>query len=60
MRIPHLLQHADIIKLDIQILIHGFQGAFDADVVLELNDDFLVDQCFEETMPQGSACGIGY
>ena len=50
MRILQLLQHADIIELDVEELVHGFECAFDADVVFELDDDFLVHERFEETV----------
>jgi len=50
MRIPHLLQNADIIQLDIQELIHGFQCSLHREIVLELDDDGLLHQSFEETV----------
>ena len=48
MRILHLLQHLDIIQLNIEELVDGFKGAFDGDVVFELDGDFVVDEGFEE------------
>ena len=48
MRILHLLQHLDIIQLDVEELVDGFEGAFDGDVVFELDGDFVVDEGFEE------------
>lgn len=48
MRIPHLLQHANIIKLDIQELIDGFQPPLQREIVLQLYDHGLVDEGLEE------------
>ena len=49
MWIPQLLQDANIVQLDIQVLIDWLECAFDADIVLELHDNFLIDQGLEET-----------
>ncbi|KAL8665556.1 MAG: hypothetical protein Q9168_007668, partial [Polycauliona sp. 1 TL-2023] len=40
----------DIIQLDIEELINGFEGPFDGDVILQLDGDFVVDEGFEETV----------
>ena len=50
MRIFQLLQHTDIIKFDVEKLVDGFKRAFNADVVFELDDNFLVHESFEETV----------
>ena len=43
MRIPHLIPNTDIIEFDIQVLIDGFQGAVDGEIVLEFDGYGLVD-----------------
>lgn len=48
-----ILHYRDIIELDVEILIHGFQGPPDLDVVLELDSDFMVDQRLEEAIRKG-------
>lgn len=53
MRILQLLQHLDIIQLDVQELVDGFEGALDGDVVFELDGDLVVDEGFEETVGVG-------
>lgn len=50
MRVFDLLHDADIVQLDIKILIHRLQRAPDLDVVLELNGYLMVDEGFEETI----------
>ena len=45
-----LLQDTNVVKLDVQVLIDGLKGAFNADVVLELDDHFLVDERLEEAI----------
>lgn len=61
MRIFQLLQHLDIIQLDVQELVDGFEGAFDGDVVFELDGDLVVDEGFEEAVGVvgGLAWGFG-
>ena len=53
MRILQLLQHLDIVQLDVQELVDGFEGALDGDVVFELDGDLVVDEGFEETVGVG-------
>ena len=53
MRILQLLQHLDIIQLDVQELVDGFEGAFNGDVVFEFDGDLVVDKGFEETVGVG-------
>lgn len=48
MRILQLILQLNIIQLDIQELVDGFEGAFDRDVVLELDGHFMVDEGLEE------------
>lgn len=50
MRIFHFLKYLNIIQLDVEELVDGFQGAFDGDVVFELDGDFVVDEGFEEAV----------
>lgn len=49
MGILELLNHRDLIKLDVEILIDALQNAADLDVILEFDRDLVVDECFEET-----------
>jgi len=39
MRVFELLEHGDVVELDVQILVDGFEGAADRDVILELHSD---------------------
>ncbi len=48
MRILQLILQLNIIQLDIQELVDRFEGAFDRDVVLELDGHFMVDEGLEE------------
>lgn len=48
MRVLVLVQHLDIIELDIQVLVDGFQGTTYGNVVLELDGYGVVDEGFEE------------
>ena len=50
MGIFQLLNDLDVIELDVQELIHGFQDAFDGDVVFEFDGHFVVDERFEEAV----------
>ena len=58
MRIFDLIHHFNIIELDVQELIDGFEGAADGDVILELDRDLMVDEGFEEAIGviSGSDC----
>lgn len=44
----HLFNHSNIIKLDIQVLIHALQCPPDRDIVLQFDGDLMVDQRLEE------------
>lgn len=60
MWILHLLNHRDIIQLDVQILIHALQCSSDRNVVLELDGDFVVDKSLEEAEEQhDDEIGVG-
>lgn len=48
MRILDLLQHLDIVELDIEVLVDALKHAADLDVVLEFDCDLVVDEGFEE------------
>lgn len=50
MWIPYLLHDADIVELDVEVLVHALEGAADRDVVLELDGYFVVDEGFEEAV----------
>lgn len=49
MGVFQLLVDRDVVELDVEILVDGFQRARHLDVVLELDGDGLVDQGLEET-----------
>jgi hypothetical protein len=42
------IEHVDIIELDVQVLVDGFEGTADADVVFELDGHGLVCEGLEE------------
>lgn len=46
--VAQLLVDRDVVELDVEILVDGFQRARHLDVVLELDGDGLVDQGLEE------------
>ena len=48
-----LVGNYDLIELDVEELVDGFEHARDAEVVLELDCDFVVDERFKETIPGG-------
>lgn len=48
MRILVQIEDIDIIELDVQVLIDGFEGAADADVVFELDGHRLVCEGLEK------------
>ena len=50
MRILQLLHHLYIIELDVEILVDRFQRSAYLNVILELDSDFMVDQCLEEAV----------
>lgn len=48
MRVLVKVQNFDIVKLDVEVLIHRLQDTADADVILEFNSDGLVRKGLEE------------
>lgn len=52
MRVLVEVEHFDVIQLDIQVLVDALEAAADSDVVLELDDDRVVCEGFEETRPE--------
>jgi hypothetical protein len=48
MRILDLIHDRHILQLDIQELVHAFEGTADGDVIFELDGDLCVDEGFEE------------
>lgn len=52
MRPPQFICGLRIIQLDIQVLIHAFESAADADFIFEFDGDFVVDERLEETVIQ--------
>ena len=49
-RVPDLVEDADIVELDVEVLVDGLEGAADGDVVLELDGDGLVHERLEEAV----------
>jgi hypothetical protein len=54
MRILDLIHDRHILQLDIQELVHAFEGTADGDVIFELDGDLCVDECFEEAESERS------
>jgi hypothetical protein len=50
MGVFEILNHLYVIEFDIEVLVNGFQGAADLNIVLELHRDFMVDQGLEEAI----------
>jgi hypothetical protein len=50
MRVLDFLHDADVLQLDIKILVDALQRAANLDVVLEFDCDLVVDQGFEEAV----------
>lgn len=44
-----LLDDADVLQFDVEVLVYALECAADLDVVLELDCDLVVDQGLEET-----------
>ncbi len=47
-RVLELIYDRNVIKLDVQVLIHALEGAAQANVVLQLNGDLMVNQSLEK------------
>ena len=58
MRVFDFLGDLDVVELDVQELVHGFQGSSDQDVVLELDGHFVIDQGLEEASIVVSIYGL--
>lgn len=59
MRVLELLDYLDIIQLDVQELVDGFESAANLYVVLELDGHLVVHERLEKTLEGGSsACVI--
>ncbi len=48
MRILQLINDADVVQLDVEVLVDTLESAPDLDVVLELDRDLMVDERLEE------------
>ena len=46
------VHHRDILKLNVQVLIHGMEGATDRHVILQLHDDLLPNKGLEKGVEQ--------
>jgi hypothetical protein len=55
MRVLDLLDDADVLQLDVEILVYALERAEDLDVVLELDRDLVVDEGLEKTGRRVSA-----
>ena len=42
MRVFQIVEHGDVVEFDIEVLVDGFEGAADGDVVFEFNGDGVV------------------
>jgi hypothetical protein len=40
----------NVIKLDVQVLVHAFQNALELDIIFELHGDLMVDEGLEEAI----------
>lgn len=47
-RVLDLLHDLDVVKLDVEVLIHALEGSLELDVVLELHGDLVVDEGLEK------------
>jgi hypothetical protein len=52
MRVLELLHNLNIIKLDVEVLIHTLENALELNIVLELNSDLVVNKGLEKAMRQ--------
>ena len=58
MWVLELLNNADIIQLDVQVLVNALQCAADLDIVLKLDGDLMVDEGLEEAGLSMSVLGL--
>ncbi|TQV99796.1 hypothetical protein IF1G_02011 [Cordyceps javanica] len=49
-RVLELLNDRDVVKLDVEVLVHALQRTPELDIVLELYSDLLVDERLEEAV----------
>jgi hypothetical protein len=49
-RVVEFVQDLDVLKLDVEKLIDGFEGSFNCDVVLKFDGDFVVHKSLEEAV----------
>jgi hypothetical protein len=47
-RVVEFVQDLNVLKLDVEELINGFEGSLNCDVVLEFDGDFMVHKSLEE------------
>jgi hypothetical protein len=45
-----LIEHLDVLQLNIEILVYTFERPADRNIVLELDGDFVVDEGLEEAV----------
>lgn len=57
-RVFQLVEHDDIIEFNVEVLVDGFEGATDGNVVLQLDGHGLLGQGFEEAVK--SLVNIGW
>lgn len=50
MGILEIVDDADVVELDVEVLIDALEGTADLDVILELNCDLMVDESLEEAV----------
>lgn len=48
MRVFEVIDHADVIEFDVEILVDALERTADLDIVLELDGNLMVDQCLEK------------
>lgn len=48
MWVLELFDNLDIVKLDVEILVHALEDALELDIVLELDRDLMVDEGLEK------------
>ena len=61
MRILDLLEHLNLVELDVEELIDGLEGAANGDIILQFDGDFMVYQRLEEAVrmrQQGRQIGM--
>lgn len=48
MRVFELVEDGDVVQFDVEVLVDGFEGPADGDVVFELDGQHVVGERFEE------------